>query len=885
VVGRRIHGLPAPPTRLIGRAQDVAAARRQLLREDVRLVTFTGPGGTGKTRLALEVAASLGGSFEQGVFFVDLAPIDDANLVATSIAHVFEARPVAEEPLADRLKQLLASKHVLLVLDNFEHVLGAAPLVAELLAACHALKVLVTSREPLRLRWEHAFPVQPLPVPDWRRHQPLDRLEAVPSVALFVERARAVKPDFVLNAANAEAVAQLCVRLDGLPLALELAASRARMFQPQAMLTQLSRPLDLLTGGGPDYPLRQQTIRQAVAWSYHLLDPAEQALFRLLSVFSAGCTMEAALAVAGSAGAPTRNGPLSTESEMGQENGPASTLTNLESLLAKSLLRQETGQDGEFRFTMLETIRQYAAEQRISRGEEKSARWRHASYFLTFAERAEPHLHGPHQQEWFERMAAEHDNLHAALQWLIEQRHEESACQMGAALWPFWQVRGFWSEGRELLASLLALPAAPQTVWRAKVLFGAGALAWAQSDNASASASYTASLEVWRKLGDLPGVARTLNALGLVVRRQDRQAARILYEESLAIAQRTGDPRLTADALNSLGIIDSYQADFTAARDLFERSLALRRTLNDRRDIANSLLNLGNVLTGQQDYPAAQGLFEESLRIFRQLGSKLGIVSAALNLGTLAHARNDFATARSLFEESLALQREMNNRPGIARSLSMLARTVHAQGDHGTARQLFVEGLDLWHELPGSEGIGECLTGLAAIAVSQGKAEPALQLAGAAARLREGSAAHDDPTNPRPRLQHDLETARRLLDERAAASAWAKGQAMSLEEAVEYARTVEIAAPLLPQESNSVLRGPTREASGSLHTPGALTSREREVAILIARGYTNKRIGAELVITTGTAAIHVEHIRKKLRFRSRTQIATWATAQGWLTSD
>ncbi len=438
---RHLHNLPAQPSALLGRESEVAATRALLEQEGARIVTLTGPGGTGKTRLGLQVGAELVEAFTDGVWFVPLAAIADPALVIPAIAQPLGVREIPGEPLLTTLQEYLRNKHALLLLDNFEHLTAAAAAVSALLAACPGVQVLVTSREPLRITGERELPVSPLALPDPRQARGLSpgALLDYSAIRLFVERAQAVKPDFTLTEATAADVIAICRRLDGLPLAIELAAARVRILPPSQLLNRLDTRLKVLTGGNRDLPARQQTLRAAIEWSHELLDPGEQALFAHLAVFSGGCTFEAAEAVCGAAGALQLD-----------------VLDGLDSLTQKSLLRPEDGADGETRFTMLETIREYGLERLDATGHAETVRRAHADYFVTLAEAAEPQLTGADQVDWLNRLGAEHDNFRSAMGWLEQGSEIETRLRIAAALWRFWWMRGHLAEGRGWLERALA---------------------------------------------------------------------------------------------------------------------------------------------------------------------------------------------------------------------------------------------------------------------------------------------------------------------------------------------------------------------------------------------------------------------------------------------
>ncbi len=728
------HNLPAQITPLVGRKTE-ANTIKKFLRHDARLLTLTGPGGTGKTRLSLEVGAQMLGDFEDGVFLVTLAPIKDAGLVASAIAKTLSVKESAERPLLDSLKEHLRDKRMLLLLDNFEQTLEAAPLLVELLASSPKVKILVTSRAVLHVTGEQQFPVPPLSVPDSKSMPPVKALEQYSAVALFSQRARAVKPDFAITNANARAVVEICRHLEGLPLAIELAAARIKLFPPQAMLARLNDRLKLLTGGPRDLPERQQTMRSAIAWSYDLLEEEEKKLFRRLSSFVDGCTSEAAEAVCNA------EGDLRLD-----------VLEGLASLVDKSLQRQEEHLGGEHRFRAFETIREYARECLSKSGEELAIRQHHAKYFLKFAEQIEPQLLGSNQELWLDRLEAELDNLRAALEWCEETGEVEIGLRLSGALWRFWSTRGYLAEGRERLATLLtAYTSLPPSKATMKALYAAGVLAEAQGDFAAARSHFEKNLLIQRELGDKWGVANSLNNLGIVAFRNDEYlTARSLYEESLGRWRELGNQRAVALSLSNLGNIAEKLGDYVQANSLHQESLAIFRELKDAHGIASSLGHLANAAGRSHDYHSARTLYEESLTMFMKSGSKWHIANVLAELGKLACEQGDCNSARSLYQESMVIFGELGDIRGIARLFE----------------------------------------GFTALAIVQNQFERALRLAGAAHVVRKE---HGVPLPPdeETELKDRLESIRRALPQSTQEAAWSSGASMSVERAIEYALSLD----------------------------------------------------------------------------------------------
>ena len=741
----RPNNLPVQRSPLIGREQEVVAVVGLLRRADTGLVTLTGPGGMGKTRLSLQVAAELLDDFPDGVWFVELAPITDPALVTTTLATTLGVKEAADQPLRDSLLAFVRDKRLLLVLDNFEQVVAAAPLVADLLRAAPHLKILVSSRVVLGVYGEQDVRVPPLALPDLQHLPPLEQLTQYEAVRLFIERAQAAKADFQVTTANAPAVAEICHRLDGLPLAIELAAARVRLLPPQALLQRLSSRLQVLTGGARTLPARQQTLRQAIAWSYDLLNDAEQTLFRRLGVFAGGCSMEAAEAVC------NPDGELDLD-----------ILDGLQALLDQSLLQQVERLAGEARFTMLETIREYALEQLAARGEAPVLQQRHAAYYLALLAEADPHLWAAQQGPWLERLEVEHDNLRAMLgrTWgegaasgagMLPGDAAEMGMEVLRALLALWNWRGYLSEGRTWVERALRQTGKEaRTRARAVALFMSGTLATFQGDLITVRAQYEESIAIWRELGDKQGLAFALHGLGgVAVNQGDEQAALSILEEARVLLQEVGDkPFYTL-----------------------------------------TLMRLGDVALAQDNYPTARHRYEGGLAIQHEIGDTWMVAQLLNNLGEVARCEGDYARAKALYEESLAKFRALGTTGEIARSLHNLAYVAHAHGQDEQAATLFGESLRLFQERGNRRGMAECLMGFAAVALMQQQTagvERAARLLVAAEAQFEAIGAAMWPADRIERAR-TVAAVRAELSEEAYAAATAAGRAMALEQAVAYA--------------------------------------------------------------------------------------------------
>jgi len=721
------NNLPRQLTSFVGREQEMADVKALLGKS--LLLTLTGTGGSGKTRLAFQVAADLVGDYPDGVWLVEFAPLSDPSLVSHSVAASVGVREELQgRPLLDKLIEFLQPKSILLLFDNCERLPAAcADLAVSLLQACPSLRILATSQEPLRADGEVTYHVPSLSLPDLQRLPPFDQLTQYEAIHLFVDRAILSSPEFRLTERNAPSVAQVCHRLDGIPLAIELAAARVKAMSVEQIAERLNERFRLLTMGARTAPPRHQTLRATLDWSYEMLSPHEQALLRRIAISVGGFTLDAAEAM----GADERV-------------SKSAVLDLLTALVDRSLVIFGQ-QEAPPRYRLLETVRLYGLERLQASGEEIAMRTRHLEWYLRLAEEAESGLQGPNQRTWLDRLGVEHDNLRAALDWSRrDEAGADAGLQLAGTLWRFWEIRGHWSEGREWLDGMLARNAnAPASV-RVKALNGAAYLAYYQGDFSRAHAMAEQTLELSRGIGDKRGTAACLNLLGLhACRLGDHARAATLGDESLLLSREAGDQWSVAHALVVLGLVALAEGNNDRATSLLEEALTMFRILSDKRGSALTLMSLGLVVRRRGDNQRAAALFEEALGTFRELGDKGRSAFTLSNLAIVAWNQQNYTRSAVLFEESLALQRDLRDKPGIATSLVGLALVASALGQSNRASMLF----------------------------------------GAAEALRESTGI---PLPPfiLDEYQGCVASLKARLGDAAFATTWAKGRAMTLEEAL-----------------------------------------------------------------------------------------------------
>jgi predicted ATPase/DNA-binding CsgD family transcriptional regulator/DNA-binding XRE family transcriptional regulator len=828
-----ISSLPTPPTRLVGRDQEVALALSLFDHGDLRLLTLTGPGGVGKTRLAIEIA-SQSMRADQAVF-VDLAAIADPELVAPSIARAMCLDDPGGRGPVDLLKLALSTNHPFLVLDNFEQVVEARSLVSELLSACPGLKILVTSRTPLRLHGEQEFPVPPLEKPIDADQSTLDDLEKSPAVKLFVLRARAADPHFTLNAENAPSVIEVCNRVEGLPLAIELAAARVRLLPPEVVLKEMDELLPLLSRGPWDAPDRQKTMESTIAWSYGLLSADEQTLFRRLGVFVGGFSLPVAEAFA--AIFDPKNG---VNSDSSSSSEPATTVfENILSLVEQSLIRSVPGPDVEApRFGMYETVREYAVVRLIASGEVDEARRSHAAVHLELAQRGFLELRGTGSAIWIQRLEAEKDNFRAALSWAVESEGptNETALRLASELWLFWKRLGYVHEARNWLERALAFSGKTISLPRADALLFLGH-----------------SIE------------------------DDQEKARECYEQSRELYRRLGARRHEAGALSCLGMQEGKMGNYSQSLAFQRRSLALFEQYGRLDDIAQAHFQLGTLASIIEDYDLAKRHLDEARSLYQHLGWQDELAYALQEIGRVAGLQERYGEAENLLRWSYETLRTTRNRDGQSYVLCELGDVAFYRGDFNAAAQHYRTTLDLLH---GSSfhypAIVQAIEGLARVAVSQKMFEFGLTLWAAATAWRDATSNAPPATTVRARTR-DRSEADRALGFESSENTWMTAyHLMSVEEAVESASMFA-----LPQLIEARADAPPSPEGGIL----PLTQRQRQVLCLIACGLKNKQIADRLDIGLRTVTTHVTSIFTALDIDNRAAAAAFALRAGFCSGE
>lgn len=833
--------LPTPATAFIGRAAQVGEVVRLIADEDVRILTLTGPGGVGKTRLAVKACERLLPGFEHGVFFVSLASIMEPGLAVPAIANTLGLKESGSTKPADALADFLQDKDMLLLLDNFEQVASAGPSVTRLLANAPGVRLMITSRTALHLYGEYDWQVPPMDLPDdtgivkagaatTKGEDLLREIGGCEAIQLFVARGKEVRPGFALTADNARDVAEICRRLDGLPLALELAAARLRIFSPQSLLKRLDKVLPMLVEGARDLPDRQRTLRNAIEWSYNLLDENERRLFALMSVFLGGCTIEAVQHVWND----MYRGGTREKNEDGDAGGEI--VRKLESLVAQNLVRQREQDDGESRFWMLATIREYGLEKLTESKLREQAQDAHARFFLALSEAGSAaHALAKNNDEWLRRTDRDFDNMRTALSWSSERGDAEVALRITVALVWYWTVRGYFVEAAHWLDDVLAKSEGLAPGLRADAFWQAGWLAMSRNDFAH---------------------------------------TKVFAEESLKLYQEIGDRKGIAKVLSHLGIVAAEQEDYPLALSRFGESIEVWRELDHRTNVAMLLGNLCFLAQYEGDFKRAISYGEESLELQRTSGSNIGITGTGINLGLAYLHSGNYAAGMALHEEMLAEAEAIGSKRDMALAHTYLGLSLLLQGKPGDAAPHYRESLRIFEEIGNQFGVGRSLLGLAGAATAEGRYREGAVLSEAAHNLIEEARGKPVPAE-RGMDAHAREEARKRLGEGAFGEALRQGRGMSRAEGIEVALGRR-ALPVLQHPEPVEIR-PTEPVSAQ---SGEITARELEVLRLITAGLTNKEIGERLVLSHRTVQAHLYRIFSKLNVTTRTAATRYAIEHG-----